>query len=97
MLSYIERGLESKKVFERNRKNLRTRALGILLYHYGLSLRKCKKVVSSYEQVSHETIRKWYHRADNIFKIDKRMRKILAVDETKIKINGKACISSGHL
>ncbi|MEF8879553.1 MAG: IS6 family transposase [Candidatus Thermoplasmatota archaeon] len=89
MLSYIERGLESKKVFERKRKNLRTRALVILLYHYGLSLRDCQKVVSCYEPVSHEAIRLWYHKTSDLFKIQKGTHEVIAVDETKIKIHGR--------
>ena len=92
MLSHIMEGLESKKVFERKRKNSKSRALGILLYHYGLSLRKCRAVVSSFEPVSHESIRKWYHKTGSIFSVGKCYRKIVAVDETKLKINGKLYI-----
>ena len=89
MLSHLEELLEAKKVFERNRKQMRTRALGILLYHYGLSFRKCKTILSSFEDISHESIRKWYHQVDTIFTVGKTYRKTTAVDETKIKINGK--------
>ncbi|MEF8847686.1 MAG: hypothetical protein V5A68_00945 [Candidatus Thermoplasmatota archaeon] len=46
MLFYLVEGLEANNIFERNRKNLNTRAFGILLYHYGLSLRDCRTVVS---------------------------------------------------
>ncbi len=49
MLSHIEELLEAKNVFERNRTPLRIRALGILLYHLGLSLRNCSMALSSFE------------------------------------------------
>ena len=89
MLSHLEELLEAKKVFERKRKNMKSRALGILLYHYGLSLRQCKTIVSGFENVNHEAIRKWYHRVDTIFSVGKTYREVVAVDETKVKINGK--------
>jgi len=92
ILSHIEKVLEAKKIFERNRKKMESRSLGILLYHYGLSLRKCETVVSSFETVSHETIRKWYRKTETIFSVEKTFREIIAVDETKVKINGKLYI-----
>ncbi|MGF3585527.1 MAG: hypothetical protein ACQXXD_07450 [Thermoplasmatota archaeon] len=92
MLPYIEELLEARNIFVRNRKQRRTRSLGILLYHYGLSLRKCRTIVSCFEEISHEAIRKWYHRVDTIFTVDKKHREVIAVDETKVKINGKQYI-----
>ena len=89
MLSHLEELLEAKNIFVRKRKQRRTRALGILLYHYGLSLRKCKTIVSSFEDISHESIRKWYHNTDTVFSVGKCYRETVAVDETKLKINGK--------
>jgi len=92
MLSHLEELLEAKNIFVRNRKQKRTRALGILMYHYGLSLRKCKTIVSSFEDISHESIRKWYHKTDAIFSVGKCYRETVTVDETKLKINGKLYI-----
>ena len=60
-----------------------------MLYHYGLSLRDCRIVVSSYEMVSHEAIRLWYHKTSDLFKIQKGTHEIIAVDETKVRIRGK--------
>ena len=88
MLSHLEEMLEAKKIFVRNRKQRRTRSLGILLYHFGLSLRKCRTIVSSFEDISHEAIRKWYHKVDTIFTVHRAYREVIAVDETKVKING---------
>ena len=44
MLSHLEELLEAKNVFVRNRKQRRTRVLGMLMYHYGFSLRKCRTI-----------------------------------------------------
>ena len=57
MLSYIEELLEVKNVFKRRRKTTKTRALGIFLYHVGVSTRNYSEVVSSFESVSHDAIR----------------------------------------
>jgi putative transposase len=92
MLPRLEELLEAKNIFVRNRKKIRTRALGILMYHYGLSLRKCRTILSSFEDISHESIRKWYHKTDTIFSVEKCYRETVAVDETKLKINGKLYI-----
>jgi len=95
MLSHLEGLLEAKNIFVRNRKKMRTRALGILMYHYGLSLRKCRTILSSFEDISHESIRKWYHKTDTIFTVKTAYRETVAVDETKLKINGKLFILWG--
>ena len=93
MLSHLEELLEAKNIFVRNRKQIRTRALGILMYHYGLSLRRCRTILSDFEDISHErSIRKWYHRVETIFTAKTTYRETVAVDETKLKINGKLFI-----
>ena len=89
MLSNMEKVLEAKNIFERERKNMKTRALGVILYHFGISLRNTSMVISSFEPASHEAVREWYLRAANIFQVRKAERKTIAIDETKIKINGK--------
>lgn len=89
MLSNMEKVLKAKNIFKRDRKSTQTRALGIILYHFGVSLRNTSAVVSSFEPVSHEAIRLWYHRAAKVFTVQKAARRIIAIDETKIKINGQ--------
>jgi len=89
MLSNMEKVLEAKNIFERERKNMKTRALGVILYHFGVSLRNTSAVISSFEPASHEAVRLWYHRAAKIFTVQKVARRIVAIDETNIKINGK--------
>jgi putative transposase len=89
MLSNMEKVLEAKNIFERDRKSIKTRALGVILYHFGVSLRNTSTVISCFEPASHEAVRDWYHRAARIFQVHKAERRIIAIDETKIKINGK--------
>jgi len=89
LLLHVEELLEAKNVFERNRTPLQIRALGIVLYHLGLSLRNCSMVLTSFIPVSHESVRLWYHRSYQLFTVKKRYREIIAVDETKIKIHGR--------
>ncbi len=89
MLSYLEKVLEAKNIFERQRKKTSSRALGILLYHFGVSLRNCHEVVSSFEPVSHEAVRLWYRKTEGLFSVEKAFRRIITIDETKVKINGK--------
>jgi transposase-like protein len=92
MLSNMEKVLEAKNIFERERKCMKTRALGVILYHFGVSLRNTSLVISCFEPASHEAVRDWYLRAAKIFQVRKAERKMIAIDETKIKINGKRCI-----
>jgi hypothetical protein len=55
ILSHMVEVLDAKNIFER--KNMQSRAIGILLYHYGLYLGKCRSIVSNFELISHESIR----------------------------------------
>ena len=89
ILSHMVELLEAKNAFVRNRAPLRIRAIGILLYHLGLSLRNCSMVLASFTPVSHESVRLWYHESRQLFSVEKRYREIIAVDGTRIKINGK--------
>jgi hypothetical protein len=82
VLSHIVNILKAKKIFERKRKNMKWRALGILLYHYGLSLRKCESVISCFEPINYEAIRKWYHKAHTLFSVETAYHEVIAVDET---------------
>ena len=89
MLSHLEELLEAKNIFIRKRYKIRTRTLGILMYHYGLSLRKCRTILSSFEVISHESIRKRYHKTDAFFSVERCYREVIDVDKIKLKINGR--------
>jgi len=71
MQSPIDRLIEeikAKKVFRRNKKRVELKILSALLYFYGLSLRKASKFISLFQQMSHESIRIYYHRIKRILK-----------------------------
>ena len=85
MLNHIVDILEDRKIFLRQRTNHRTKALALLIYHAGLSYRKTSRIIGCLEPFSYEALRKWYNKCDNIFKIKKKIRRIIAIDETKIK------------
>ena len=90
MLTRIVELLKAKKVFVRERMPMETRALGILLVYLGLSYRKTEEVLSMFGGGSYEAARQWYHRAKHLLSTpEKKYRPTIAIDETKIKIQGK--------
>ena len=82
----VERWLEDRKIFRRKRKNNKQRALGMLLYHAGLSYKKAGMFVGA----SYEAVREWYQKGKELFEesTKKKARKWIAVDEKEITING---------
>jgi len=82
-------GLRDLGVFRRNKKSLDVKILW-LLYFFGLSLRKMSLFMSSFEEISHESVRKYYHRIKYILKEPKReKRKLIAVDETIVRVGDR--------
>ena len=85
----IDRANRSK-VFKRNKKRLEIKILAALLYFFGLSLRKISLFMSLFEEISHESVRKYYHRIKYILKEPRRKeRKLIAVDETIIRVGDR--------
>ncbi len=85
----IERAKRSK-VFKRNKKSLEVKILSVLLYFFGLSLRKVSLFMSLFEEISHESVRKYYHRIKYILKEPrKKERRFIAVDETIIRVGDR--------
>jgi len=41
------------------------------------------------EVASHEAVREWYRRCKHIFDVETKDRRVLAIDESKIKVQGK--------
>ncbi len=79
--------VKSTKVFRRNKKDIELKILAALLYFFGLSLRKTSQFLSLFQEISHESVRIYYHRIKNVLKQPrKRKRKLIAIDETKIKL-----------
>ena len=82
LVEWIEYG----KIFCRERTTNYIRAMGMLLYHSGLSYEKASEFLG----VSHEAVREWYQKGKVLFEqtVEKKKRKRIAVDEKEIKVNG---------
>jgi len=82
--------VKSTKVFRRNKKDVELKILAALLYFFGLSLRKTSEFLSLFEEISHESVRIYYHRLKKVLKQPrKKKRRLVAIDETKIKLEKK--------
>lgn len=80
---------EAMEVFRWNRRPLRVKVLSSLLYHAGLSYRVTACVLRGRRGFSHEAVRLWHRRLRMVFpKPRPRCRRLLAVDETKLKLKG---------
>jgi len=61
-----------------------------ILYFFGLSLRRTSGFLSLFEEISHESVRIYYHRLKKVLKQPKKKkRKLIAIDETKLKLEKK--------
>ncbi len=89
MLNQIVELLEDRKIFVRQRTNHETKVIALLVYHAGLSYRKTSKIIGNLEPFSYEALRKWYKKCVTFFHPKKKQRKIIAVDETKVKLEGR--------
>jgi transposase-like protein len=78
------------KVFKRNKKPIKTKILAALTYQAGLSYRSTAWIISFNESVSHVAVRDWYRGLKRALPKPKpKYRNVVAVDETKCKLNGK--------
>ena len=76
--------------FRRNKKGIELKILAALLYFFGLSLRKTSEFLSFFEEISHESVRIYYHRLKKVLiQPKKKERRLIAVDETKIRMEKK--------
>lgn len=60
-----------------------------MLYHLGLSPRDTSLVLEVFQARSYETVRGWYQRAIGLFLVEAWRRRTVAVDETKVKVQGR--------
>jgi len=86
IIERIVKWIEENKIFSRERKSNKQRALGMLLYHFGLSYEKAGILVGA----SYEAIREWYQKGKELFEqsTEPRRRKWIAIDEKEITVNG---------
>ena len=82
--------VRSTKVFRRNKKDVELKIIAALLYFFGLSLRKTSEFLSLFEEISHESVRIYYHKLKEVLKQPKKKkRRLIAIDETKLKLEDK--------
>ena len=89
MLDLLVKWFEERKIFLRKRKDWKIKALAILLYFAGLSYRKTSKILRDFEIFSYEAVRKWYHKCKDLFIVKKKRRRVVAIDETKVKLENE--------
>lgn len=91
MLNEIVKIVEHKKIFQRNKKSVETKILGVLLYHRGLSYRDTGKILGVIEPASYEAVHYWYKQFKELFVVSCKDRRAIALDETKVKLE-KRCV-----
>jgi transposase-like protein len=98
MFTHFSELLEIHNVFVRERKPNQLRATGIALLYLGLSCRRVAEFLRFFtvDDASHEAVRQWYHRARALLRDPlKRYRPTVAIDETKIKVEGPVVLPLG--
>ena len=85
MLNQIIELLEDRKIFVRQRTSHETKVIALLIYHAGLSYRKTSSIIGNIEPFSYEALRKWYKKCIVFFHPRRKQRRVVAVDETKVK------------
>jgi len=82
--------VEKAGVFCWNRKPLKIKVLSTVLYYSGLSYRVVARVLRDSAKFAHESARKWFRKLKDAFTKPKRLRRrVVAVDETKLKLCGE--------
>jgi transposase-like protein len=83
------KALRDSGLFRRNGFSLPLKVRAVLLYMAGLSYRDIAYVLRVVP-CSHEAVRLWVKRLEQLtVKVEARPRRMAAVDEAKIKVNGE--------
>jgi len=79
------------EVFERNKIPIEIKILGIAIYLQTSSVRRTAKILSELCPVSKSAVHKWIKKFEEKLPIvaEKKPRKLIAIDETVVKANGK--------
>jgi transposase-like protein len=62
----------------------------VIIFTAGLSLRDLSERLCL-TGASRESVRTWVHRFSSLFRPSRRVRRLVAVDETVLKVNGQTC------
>jgi putative transposase len=87
----IDAVLESfSNLFRSHRYPPLEKLYSVFLFIAGLSLRDLSERLSL-TGASRESVRIWVHRFSSIFRPSRRVRRLVAVDETVLKVSGQTC------
>jgi len=78
------------KLFRHHRYSPLEKLCSVILFIAGLSLRDLSERLCL-TGASRESVRIWAHRSSSLFRPSKRARRLVAVDETVLKVNGQIC------
>jgi putative transposase len=78
------------KLFRHHRYSPLEKLYSVILFIAGLSLRDVSERFCL-TSASRESVRIWAHRSSSLFRPSKRVRRLVAVDETVLKIKGRIC------
>jgi len=78
------------RLFRHHRYSPLEKLYSVILFIAGLSLRDVSERFCL-TFASRESVRIWAHRSSSLFKPSKRARRLVAVDETVLKVNGRIC------
>ena len=89
----IKEIVKELKLFERNKVPLEIKVLGIAIYIQTSSVRRTAKILSEFHSVSKSAVHKWIKKFEERLPIsvEKKPRKLIAIDETIVKANGEKC------
>ena len=83
------KAVQDARIFRRNKRPLRSKVLACLLYLAGLSYRGMTYQTGMID-ASHASVHRWVHALKGIVShVPVRERRVVAIDETKLKINGR--------
>ena len=83
------KAVQDARIFRRNKRPLRSKILACLLYLSGLSYRGMTYQTGMID-ASHVSVFRWVHAMRGIVsRVPRKDRKLIAIDETKLKINGR--------
>jgi putative transposase len=91
MMHVIDVVLDSfSDLFRSHRYSPLEKIYSVILFTAGLSLRDLSERLCL-TGASRESVRIWAHRSSSLFRPSKRVRRLVAVDETVLKVKGQIC------
>lgn len=86
---WLLEAVQAKGIFQRNKKPLEEKVLAILLYMAGLSYR-AMTMQTGLIDACYRSVHYWVCKLNGlIYNMPKKHHRYVAIDETKLKVNGK--------